>query len=270
MKAIIPALKSCIFCTNPPNSKEHLFPMWLIRKLPKGHAMSSKLADGPELVSVSYEVKVKCVCTTCNNGWMSLLEVEVKTLLSALMADLSVELSPSDQTLLAAWALKTAMVADAASGLTPFYAASECEALRLNRAIPKGTGIWLGRYFADSFSIKTGGTTIDLPDGSSIGQFHVFTALLGHAVFQVLTIHEVQDEITTQINLAVTDLPWNELLFSIHPPTTKNALWPPQKSFTNHFATPYKALIYRWNRKDGSFVRQKTKRAASSELPEKP
>ena len=122
-----------------------------------------------------------------------------------MIEDLSVSLDDDDQTRLSAWALKTAMVADAARGTMPFYRPEDCAALKKKRTIPNGTGIWMGRYFGRSLSAITGGTTINAPDGTHMADFHVFTMLIGHVIFQVLSIHEQPGKGTTQIQLAASD-----------------------------------------------------------------
>lgn len=112
--------KPCPFCgTDGPLSNEHIIPQWLLNALgirnlkivtthmaTFGGVMSRR---GPMELSNFVNGRI---CESCNNGWMSRLEAEVKPLIEALInLDSSVldRLKPLSESV-ARWCLKTALV----------------------------------------------------------------------------------------------------------------------------------------------------------------
>src|SRR5260370_27887242 len=110
-------IPQCLFCTNNANSKEHAWPNWLLKmRKDKNWGPIRRSVEGlPAKITASAEVKIKAVCQPCNNGWMSRLETENKSLIGGLLNDLSLPLDNSQPTSLARWTLKTAMCLDAVS-----------------------------------------------------------------------------------------------------------------------------------------------------------
>ena len=118
----------------------------------------------PVEVTASAQVRIKAVCQPCNNGWMSRLETENKSIIGDFLNDRSLQLDTSQQASLARWTLKTAMVLDAVTKeRNLFYARSECENLYLKSLIPDRTTIWIGRYYDSTFSLDGTEVWIDLP-----------------------------------------------------------------------------------------------------------
>lgn len=221
--------------------------------------MIKQFGNGPRtFIADDEELKIPCVCSNCNNRWMSKRENKVKEILGPMILDISVFLDSDDQTRLAVWALKTAMVADAARGVTPFYNSLECQSLRsAQRDIPDGTHVWLGRYIGSSRSIKTGGTNLNFADGEIIGNMHVFTIVVGHVIFQVTSMRQLTQRPITSIQMAAREGPWPQSLIQIHPIENKKISWPPPLSFTLYGSNAYGGLVYRWNRPDGHSVTQR-------------
>ena len=151
-----PSPRQCLFCANIANSKEHAMPLWILRiRKDKRWGPIRRFVEGlPVKITTSAEIKIKAVCRACNNDWMSKLENDSKPLIGCLLQDFSLSLDTSQQTLLARWTVKTAMVFD---GVTKernrFYTRSECENLYLNSKIPDRTTIWIGRYYGSGFSL---------------------------------------------------------------------------------------------------------------------
>ncbi len=127
-------VKACIFCGDEAGklTNEHVWPQWL-RKYPAYEDVRRQQGPRPawddfeiitdeegRFVNVSKprpghvpilpEVKVKVVCATCNNGWMSRLENDAQSLLQRLMADERFDLSEPEQELLALWTTKTMLL----------------------------------------------------------------------------------------------------------------------------------------------------------------
>lgn len=64
-------------------------------------------------IPVKSPVTVMCVCSKCNNGWMSNLENHVKPLLRSLMSDIALTIDMEQQSALSIWAAKVAIVTEA-------------------------------------------------------------------------------------------------------------------------------------------------------------
>jgi hypothetical protein len=64
----------------------------------------------------SCSMTVRVVCSTCNSGWMSRLESDVRPALAPLLVGDSVEVEPISARVIARWCVKTALVLAAAAG----------------------------------------------------------------------------------------------------------------------------------------------------------
>jgi hypothetical protein len=109
-------------------------------------------------VGVDPAVMVKFVCRPCNQGWLGSLEGNARPLVGALINDLSLRLDSEQQSLVARWAVKMAMVLEATRGASPeffFFDRHQRHAFRGALAIPVGTTVWVGRYDGKMFSYAT-------------------------------------------------------------------------------------------------------------------
>src|SRR5215470_8426916 len=119
--------KRCIFCGGFRLSKEHLFSKWTYALVPnsptdthvRGHFTSSR--GNPSVIEErevkSYQgnvntIRLRVVCKTCNNGWMSREDKEIKPILSALILCQPISLDEAAQLKLATWIAMKAMVAE--------------------------------------------------------------------------------------------------------------------------------------------------------------
>src|SRR4051794_35520485 len=103
-------VRRCIFCSNKPNSREHAWPEWALKRLSVGHKIFGNL-DGLAYHDPNQrQVRVRCVCVPCNTGWMKALEDAVIPPVSAMMFGVAVPLDLQLCATLAHWALKTSMV----------------------------------------------------------------------------------------------------------------------------------------------------------------
>lgn len=120
--------RRCIFCSSSSNSREHVFPEWFskaagIRHMDFAPAHFSTVG-GCEVQTLTKcrSLTVRCVCKTCNNGWMSELENQIKARLEvALKLDWKLsftldDLEPlrADVVPLIRWMLKTAVMIELA------------------------------------------------------------------------------------------------------------------------------------------------------------
>ena len=255
-------MDTCIFCPNQANSKEDMFPRWVHKRVKTRELLSRRIGDKRPELTENQEVRIPCVCGTCNNGWMSRLETKCKPIIGSLLEDLSLALDAENRRFLSEWALKTSMVNDACGGRARFFTDAECRAFKANnREIPEGTAVWAGRFTGRTLSAIGGEFSLDSPTARAVVRGHVFTVCVGHLILQVLSLHAQQPDIKT-VNLAAGPVEWEKYLIPLWPPLTprtQKVSWPPPNSFAlvenlNLGNLHYARLIDRWKVTDGHSV----------------
>src|SRR5580692_7619125 len=187
--------RQCIFCPNPVDTGEHLWSDWILEDLKPAQPIHIKIGKSVAVCQDNPEVRIRCVCHTCNNGWMNDIEGENKPHMLAMMNDRTTVLDPPAQKLLTRWAILKAMVLDGSSPKRrsqPFY--SVCERTGMKpplRFLPVGTVTWIGRLSVNAFHAgltDTFGKIGEIPKA-----FHgcVTTIIAGHLVIQVITMHVI-------------------------------------------------------------------------------
>lgn len=204
------AQRTCIFCGNKGGiSKEHFWPDWLGQYFTKtasdGNISELHIAEGllPKVLQFRRQrqgsvltKKIRVVCKSCNNGWMSALEKKVKPILVAGIRGHSLELSQAQLAELAHWACVKAIVGEHAEGemaLTP----SEDRFLFFRQSkIPDYFRIYIGRHSAltqlaylrhsTTVSRTMAGPNPPLPSGIS-RNIQSITFLVGPVFFHVLS-----------------------------------------------------------------------------------
>jgi hypothetical protein len=108
--------RTCVFCGEAGITREHVWPYWLCREICRRYKGIKFEAthDGKKRVSNVVDAVVKRVCKTCNEGWMGRIEEAAKPILLPMIFGEKplLALSPADQTIVATWALKTALMSD--------------------------------------------------------------------------------------------------------------------------------------------------------------
>jgi hypothetical protein len=191
-----------------------------------------ELGGDPEFL-FSGEFKIGCVCGTCNHGWMSRLENEVKPLLEPMLRGTITPLTQPVQTSLSRWAVKIAMVIEGVrpkSAPNRFYSDEDTHALREHRIIPDMTRVEVG-YFADSgLHVSAGDFT--LADGPNDGGHgHVTTIVAGHVVLQVTTLKPAPEYLGRNAEVVVARGNWDAYLINLWP-HSKGRIWPSPLPFT--------------------------------------
>ncbi len=83
------AMAKCIFCPAPVDSKEDAFPKWLMRRFPQSGMLERQrsIDDIPRCFRTKspFKMVVECVCRSCNNGWMSVLQNLAKPVIERLL-----------------------------------------------------------------------------------------------------------------------------------------------------------------------------------------
>jgi hypothetical protein len=226
--------RQCIFCENQANSLEHLWPLWILKLVPKPDAIRLKIGNSPARIIKKVEQKIKVVCEKCNGGWMSDLESDVKPTLGRMIQDSPITLNVKDQADIAAWAVKVAMVLETTTvsirGL--FFTEEEHRKLKLTRTLPSRTTVLLGRFALSS--LLADGTTLRGDDGGVKGvAYNSVTAIVvGHVALQVFTIHPIPEYENRPLSFTPMQGPWNGLITPIWPIVSATQ-WPRGHSFTN-------------------------------------
>jgi hypothetical protein len=246
--------RQCIFCTNIANSKEHLFPDWILQTLRYDSPMVRRTSDSVSRVFRG-DVVVKCVCKHCNEGWMSNLENEVKPFVSPLLHGISFAITKEQQRVMSVWLVKIAMVLEATNRVDAgLYTQDERALLKSSSVIPERSLIWIGRFSGSN--LLADGVHIWLTIGAKLRAAHgcATTIIVGHLAAQVLTVH-VGPEHRKTISVSCADGPWDASLFNIWP-LRAGFMWPPQLAFSERGAMSFVRLRDRW--RQGQQVRTST------------
>jgi hypothetical protein len=148
--------RTCIFCGKGSLTHEHVWADWLKRYIPK---------DMPEYTSLSAIVhpthselkrkkhsgdiqsrRLRVVCQSCNNGWMSQLQERAKPYLLPLIAGEVTAFNVTGQKVLAAWITMFVMVAEHFDGYKVATTMKQRRYFYLYREPPAFWKIWIGDY----------------------------------------------------------------------------------------------------------------------------
>lgn len=131
---------TCVFCGEKAGSREHVLPQWLRRQAPEKFAKAggtrttrTKQGEYRQIAELFATATVKCVCSTCNNVWMSGIEQKVQPFLYHVMLGRPVTLGPDEQTALATWSMKTSMMMVQSSVLDDLTVIPRADYLQLHR-----------------------------------------------------------------------------------------------------------------------------------------
>jgi hypothetical protein len=153
----------CIFCGGTKLSKEHVWPNWLKNHMPRDaphhvHLTTvGKFVDGKSWGRARNERRtgdakarrLRVVCRTCNNEWMSKLQTTCKPLLLPFLAGQWPNLSDTEQQQLATWATMSTMVWEYAHLPTRATPREQHEYFRQTQVPPDGWKIWIGRFIGN-------------------------------------------------------------------------------------------------------------------------
>ncbi len=241
---------TCMFCANPANSKEHLWPKWVHERKDFGPL---KLTRGSSTTTIipNPQVTVRAVCRTCNNGWMSQkLENPNIPIVGSMMQDLSITLDRDQQRTVATWCIKMAFLTDwtrIGGRQKRFYTRDETLSIAADLSIPPRTRIWIGHIMTSHLS--TDGHDFELLLASTrtrIGISSTVTIVVGHFVAQIVTDHVVTDHSDLNPEMKPGQGPWDSKLIQIWPIEKEWVTWPPRASFTNGGREGIGYLLRRW------------------------
>lgn len=224
--------RNCIFCDRRADSREHVWPLWIIERVGR-RPITHKIGEEKKLFLAGPELKVRTVCSACNNGWMSALETKNKPVIGSLLQDLSTPLDQDQQRDLALWAMKTAMVVDSMATHRDYcYQSKQRKALRDAAEIPKHTTIWLARF--EGSGLFAGGTDVSIKEKEAlrVSDGIITNLLVGHLAIQSLTFHTLPgfpDEQPLSLPSRIQGAE-QQLLIQIWP-SNGSVMWPPNDYF---------------------------------------
>jgi len=180
-----PESGACAYCNGSPLTDEHVWAQWVSGELSVYGGFVTQAEHGPR-IRLKIDV-IAPVCDSCNTGWLSVLENDVKPILAPMLHGRgSVSLSVDDQRLLATWAVKTALMIDLSGG-SPIIPAGFYQEFRLRREPHEAQVVWLGAYSGSQHAIWADHHGLQLgahEDESPRGFVTTFTAF--RVLFQVV------------------------------------------------------------------------------------
>jgi hypothetical protein len=234
--------RSCMFCGDHKLTLEDAWPLWLMRLFPTNLVGKMEAQRGNSDLQpwslANPSLKVKFVCARCNNGWMSQLEDQVKPVVEALLGPKSVFINSQQQSLLAIWSVKNAMVFEALrSDQSWFYSAKERENLRIAFQPPDQTYVWLAKVieFDGPFtsSSNLGGI---IKESTNPVSGYVTTMAFGNMAIQVLNIRLLTSDMQySNLIFQQSPGPWDQTSLPIWPNQQTQLSWPPTIGLSGEF-----------------------------------
>lgn len=234
----------CIFCgvtlTRKNVSREHVIAAWLGQFIAKDKANYHylKATTHRDRSDVDFRIRggdpqsrtVRCVCRSCNSGWMSELQNRVKPTVSRLVRGECFRLDESSKNELAAWVATAVMVSEYDDPETVAISEVDRAWLYASHRAPPDWRIWFGDYSRDTWTpgwIRHHLLVVDddagqLVSPASSSNTQIVTYVLGR-----LLIHVMSSAVTG----IVTGWTWGDrqasCLRQIWPSTPFSITWPP-------------------------------------------
>lgn len=238
---MVPAVRArrrCAFCGEPGSSKEDVFAKWLTNALGGSgpHGFNLSRSKGRSKTNIGFlGVTTRAACRKCNNEWMSQFEQSVQLYLEPIVRNEPTQLrSKNEQTILARWVYKTALMYDRSNKPTEWAVAEEhFRYLFQHRQPPPSVTILAGRYVPqpgeEPFAAWAGASWFNAhaASGEEFKGYRV-TFSIGHAIFQVFG-HVTPDNarLVPQQVLVIDGREFPNALQQLWPLTGKPHDWPP-------------------------------------------
>jgi hypothetical protein len=143
----------CIFCTGFRLTKEHLFADWLRELFPRSasdtHTMGEAEGEPWRIIrrqGHSGSKKIRAVCDTCNNGWISGIDDAAKHAATSLILGEARVVTPDMQRTLSSWFAKIAAVADSRDRRRSKVTQRQRTWLMEHHEPPEEWEIWIASY----------------------------------------------------------------------------------------------------------------------------
>jgi hypothetical protein len=228
-------MRECIFCGGQNLTKEDAWPpKWLAKRFPVSEPVNVEAERGGIALgrwrTSSPNIRVGCVCAACNNGWMSRLENAASRIIQPLFGHQPQKLDAGSLHILAAWAIKTAMVLECINpDQLRFYSDSERAQLRSTHTVPQRACVWLAAcveqntIYADADYLYGGKRSPELRGVAT-------TIACDSVAIQILALRvpaSVQD--LTRVTIQLREGPWEEVLVPVWPVPQCDPTWPPRQ-----------------------------------------
>ncbi|MQB21358.1 hypothetical protein DXT90_12050 [Agrobacterium tumefaciens] len=107
-----------------------------------------------------YNKKLRVVCRTCNNGWMSRMEQDRKFAIGRMISGLPIILEVPDLQGLATWIAARAMIFERDDPPTAAIPRSDYHYLMEHKLPPPNWHIWIGSYHGKSWQVRVKHTSV--------------------------------------------------------------------------------------------------------------
>jgi hypothetical protein len=260
----------CIFCERqPPDvkiSREHIFGDWLREIFPRDastthtHGIIDWPVTGPADMAPTVTIgggqghsgtkKVKVVCATCNETWLSTkVEDAAKPILIPLIAGRAGDLSVATQRILATWAAKTVMTAEHVNKRPPVVLQSERTWLKENLSPPPGWFVSAMPYDGAEWRElgifqHSGRLAVPSIDNGTETEHHIGLTFVGMGHLFLLVRYSSWSRVWDMFSgTGIMDT------LRIWPPHQTSMSWTPEKSITDaeteYFTTYMKRILER-------------------------
>lgn len=152
----------CIFCQGFGLSKEHIFADWLRDYIPRQmlehktrkahvHPLKGTQASVERRTGDPHSRRIRCVCQTCNNEWMSRLQEQARPFLVPMLIGETTSLHRRSQTTLAAWITVMVMVSEFVDRDMVAVSQAERAFVHERQKAPNHWRIWIGAHERKKF-----------------------------------------------------------------------------------------------------------------------
>jgi len=217
----------CGFCGRQAQlTKEHVIPSWIESVLGRVKAKVSLVRGAQPTQSwpaLGIDLSIHMPCAPCNNGWMHGLEEAVRpTLTPMIRGEGGGRLDGPGRTTVAAWATKTAMVAEYLTrDRAPYFTAEQRRELMVQRIPPRGVRVWMARYGGEWVGHARGQILKRHVSNEAAGDAYCSTFSIGALAFQLLVCHDPSALFRQHSG------PWKETLLDLYPIGATEFSWPP-------------------------------------------
>jgi hypothetical protein len=250
-------MKLCAFCLREGKmSAEHLWGDWIGKLFVEyrgRYSFRTQLGENPILrwSSRSIDAKAKVVCETCNNGWMSDLDGETKSLMEGIIRDAApICFLPSGIRLFAAFAFKTAVVIDhiRPSRGRPFFSPNQRRKFSETREVPPCVQVWISAFKGDS-AVSGRYTThyAQIRGGTMKGfELYIFTFVAGSLAYQLVGSRWISiAKKPIEVPVLTQHQQWDRASIPLWPGNGQPVIWPPAEYFDDKFLNLY---AQRWEK----------------------
>ncbi|MDR3572204.1 MAG: hypothetical protein P4L81_08560, partial [Candidatus Pacebacteria bacterium] len=241
------ATEKCIFCGAQPTTKEHVFSRWTHKYMAPRQPGKARLSiedqfvDKSEtrLVKMSGQLRdwqVKCVCggtaRTCNNGWMKSIEDRTKPIMADLIQGSERRITPSEQSIIATWAILKTMVSEYAGTYKGHIHYKQREYMKRHALAPtRGWAVWIGYYDRSNWVVEFVSRPMLLVPKSVAERSNdyisgYFNSNVTTQIIGKLFIHVIHFPMPSFIKWWRFRFPHRGAIFRIWPPAQVSIKWP--------------------------------------------